>query len=220
MMSYEDLSSYTEVDPNEDIIVYTAGDPQGDQHETCHIRNFSRGQTAYLVKDFGAGYFGDVCIEFEWATTNPETEYIWWIPFGLADDLGAVDDLTGYEILIRVGTGASSTEMTLRLLQYLDGVEDAVADDTFSFQNRRHYWCRLMRSGSTVTLEIYSDPHRETLLSRLTLTGATGKGFRYLYACQSRSSGSSTRQMNGYSEFYEIIPITANLKAKFEVNVP
>lgn len=215
-MVYEDFyANYTEVDP---------GGPPGhiyiypDQVETIYTSNFQRDMTAYVIRDFGFNFIQNFRLKFELLIALTEGAYCWWIPVGIADDIAAVNDCVGGEICIRVGSLAGgSSDRIIRLYEFDNG---AVIQQSADYVpgHRHHYWCTFTRIGGDVILQIYSDPNRLNLLSTLTMSGVTEKAFRFFYACQSNSSGSMTRQMNGYSEFYEFEwQGWDNLFCKFEV---
>ena len=157
---------------------------------------------SYVYKDYGIGYFADYSIEFEAEIS--------------ASDTGA--EIDGICISNTIGTRADtitandgqtvvfwndSGNVTIRIK---DENTDNVDFYTGSGSTIPHYYFRFARSGTTLTLQIYSDSNRSVEVDTLSVVCETGTK-RYLYAIMSRedSSGGGAQVATGYIQNLEII---------------
>lgn len=164
-MATEDLTTYTEVDPNSHITVAT-GKVTG--------AGINRNESAYLYKDFGAGYFNALNINFEFKCTELSTNDIGGLVC-TANDVGDKSQWTGDNIWCSIYYASGGSRKI-----YLGA-------DYYVLTVNTLYYCTLSRSAGsdTVSLKIYSDSARTTLLDTLTTTISASATFRYLYAMSS-----------------------------------
>jgi len=179
-ISWEDLANFTEVDPNSHIAVTSA---------KASGANLARNETAYVYKDYGVDYFDALDILFE-CRVESTTDASGLGYLGLTNTLGNVLSwAVGIKVLIYDVGGVYTI-----FLEVVGGTTDTYvgAADTL-------YYCRLERAAgnNTVTLKIYSDAARTTLLDTLSVTGAGTDKYRYLYPICSYND-SSALAWDGY----------------------
>ena len=154
-----------------------------------------RDADTYVYDDFGAGYFGNVVIYFESEITAYDDQSVAYI-FALTNIADAdAGDLSSGNDAIYVYQSRSGSNVNIRL-------GDFNADDsdtrTTAGSSHPHYYFTFERSGSSATLDIYSDPSRQTLVQTLSITCETGTK-RYLYAlCSRNDSGTPEPAITGY----------------------
>jgi hypothetical protein len=181
----EDFSTYTKVDPNSRFFV--------DKHQ-INFTGLPASEAAYLYKDYGANYFSgnfSFNVDVTVAASIASTVVAVW---GLANVLGSVDSLrlssADEQALIFYQSGST---LTLNLEETVGGTPH---DVTYNITLNRPYYLTIRRDTSvgtygTLYCDIYSDAARTTLLTTLTRTLTASKSFRYAYAIQSYSTGTS-----------------------------
>jgi hypothetical protein len=181
----EDLTTYTEVDPNSRITV------------TAPKSTFAflkTDETAYVNEDFGVDNFGNFEIRANIKATYHDQESF-SLMLGLSNTL---DDTFGWGDGVKVEfTRNVSNEIILTLEEIggsFDEYEAALSTD---------YYVTFKRVGTTITLEIYSDAARTTLLDTLSIIGATTE-YRYFYVTSSSNRG-TLKQSSGYTQDVSII---------------
>lgn len=175
--SLQDLTTYTEYDPNSRLTV--AG-------TKCTLSGGYRNQAWNLYKDFGADYFNGIHIDFEMQLTSCT---IWAVMsvVGISNSTGDSASWAATDYLVfmqRTGT----TDYRITLLNGNWSVSDymAAAEDVT-------YYCTLRRApgSDAVYLDVYSDSARTTLLDTLVITGIGTTKHRYFHAMMSRYGNSS-----------------------------
>lgn len=182
----EDLTTYTEVDPNGRISKTASRVTLS--YLTCV-------EDAYLYKDFGASYFDKIDLKFDGmisSTSGYSGECI-------AGFSNLVDDANGwssYHIKVCFYRNSSSGTYWVYILTATDYQAYQISANTT-------YYLTLTRDAgsNSATLKIYSDSARTTLLQSLSVTGvgATSK-FRYFFPAVSANTGESTSYFYGYYE--------------------
>lgn len=185
----------TEVAGIEKFLLYTEGDPTSLQTVTTHKTNVvgMTDETAtYLRYDYGASYFGDFThrfkVEVDSCTAGgSDTAYLGVYALSSSARTSLTELETnndGIEIYLRCKSSQSSYTWRLRRNESAT-VTDAYVDVP-PFLIR---YIEVIRSGSTVTANIYSDALFTTLLDSLTVSTSTA--FRYVYSLVSNNSAVS-----------------------------
>lgn len=206
-----------ETSSSQDLTTYTEVDSAGDLTVTSTKVDFDTMQVvadAYLYKDFGAGYFGDFDIDFEAEITASATGSI-AVLIGIGNTAGSRADWESANdgMFLYALNNAGNIELWLKcsntdnLDSYTPAAGSTMALRYFSFK----------RSGTTLTLEIYSDSSRTVLVDTLTVTSESGTK-RYLHAVASRDSV-GTATITGYTQnFSEITSTSSSLDAETEIS--
>jgi len=180
-MSYEDFTTYTEVDTANNRVQRTA----------THVDHAAtRNEDTYLYKDYGVGHFTDfthkVDVRSDFAALSSQG-FVWM----LAND---VDDAYGLHsagktfILIRIRRDDAGNHITL--FEFYGG--DWYYDDYVGVAANTWYYLTIEKSGTSLTCKIYSDSARTTLVDTLSLTLHGNWSFRYIYACNTWNDGAGT----------------------------
>ncbi len=182
--------------------VYSKDDMSGQTISTTSTRatasQLEDGQYAICYQDYGAGAFNALEINFDIRLTSavdlgdPDYVELYSGILGFSNkhseyDPGIDDPLVGFNVEFDNGS---------RLNQYINLNEAQY----YAISMNTTYYCKLLRaaSGGTLTLKIYSDAARTTLLATKTASVSTSRSWRYIYAI--RSSESSTA--DGYMSFW------------------
>lgn len=190
---YEDLSTFTEVDSAGDLTVATY---------RVDYDTMRRDASAYLYKDYGAGNFTDFEIQFEMEITAAGNQANNMIA-GVSNTVGTLSDHdSAGDGLVIVGYNSGASALGLYLIDYPTLNNDSYITASASISL---LYCTLTRSGTTATLDLYSDASRTTLVDSLSVTCAT-TAYRYLYAVASLGSGvSGSITITGHNKNFEII---------------
>lgn len=196
-MSLEDFTTYTEHDPGNHITL-TA-------HSITHAHY--RNRTEYVVKDFGAGHFGDfehlITVNFA-SGENWAYSYV-WVLANSDNDVYPLE-LLGEKFLCVLGNWYGGTLQYLRI-RYFDG--SVWADDYFDAAPNTTYYLTLTRAGTTLTCKVYSDSGRTNLVDTLTLT-VTSDAFRYMIPCSTYNSGNTPHGITYINDLYLQEAVAAN----------
>ena len=180
----EDLSTYTEVDPNSHISA-TSSRMTGD--------GIHRKETAYAYYDKGADYFDALDIYFDIRATNLDSNDILGV-FGISNTLNHIGAFGTSDIkVVFYYPGGGSRGLYLGTGGALDHM--AISLDTT-------YYCILERAAgsASVNLKVYSDSGRKTLLDTLTGTMAVASTkHRYIFGISSQYTNNNYAA-NGYVE--------------------
>lgn len=180
----EDLSTYTEVDPNSHISATSSRMTGG---------GINRNETAYAYYDKGADYFDALDIDFDIRTTNLDSNDILGV-LGISNTLDHIGAFGTSDIKVAFyypGGGARGLYLgTGGALDYM-----VISVDTT-------YYCTLERAAGSaaVSLKVYSDSGRETLLDTLTGTMAVASTkHRYILGIASQYTNNNYAA-SGYVE--------------------
>lgn len=191
-MAEEDLTTYTESDPSSNI---------GVSSDTITVTSARRNENYYVVKDFGEDHFNGLDIDFRIHHLSTSDTGGLLGALGLSSTLnyqGSWEETTSIYIFT-IKTGSSTCEM--RLYRGYDA-----ATDSISISMNTTYYCTINRSTSndTVTVSVYTDSDRTSLLDTLSVSGfGTGTKYRYFYAAVSRYYNSNN-SASGYIAHIEI----------------
>lgn len=179
----EDLSTYTEVDPNSHISA-TSSRMTGTA--------INRNETAYAYYDKGADYFDALDIDFDIKATNLDSNDILGV-FGISNTLNHMGAFGKSDIrVVYYGPLGGSTSLNL----------NANTGDTMTISLDTIYYCTLERSAGSanISLKVYSDAARTTLLDTLTVTLETASTkHRYIFGISSKYTNLNYAA-NGYVE--------------------
>jgi len=189
-MALLDFTTFTEVDPSSDLTVTS---------DTIEIDSMTRGVAAGIYKDFGAGYFtGDFTFNWRFDFTLGVGRYSATSIFALTPVYSLTRDnrdnaSTGFDIYI--GTSHENTEIITILA---DWVTNSADQTNTGYDPPKSFWYTLTRSGTTITLQIYTDASRTALYDTLSINNGAAPAYRYLYAMSSfESSFSPTDTITG-----------------------
>ena len=178
----EDYTTYAEVDPNNHI------------EKTAHHIDFYaiKNEDAYLYKDAGVGHFTDFRHLLAVRTTGHGGDYPWSNVWVLANDL---DDLYG----LRVGHKTAIFAMFYYHPSYGYYINIGEMYDGTCYLGTRYsglsentwYYLEIIKSGTSLTLKIYSDPARTTQVHSTEITLHGDWSFRYIYGCNTYNDGST-----------------------------
>jgi len=189
VIPYEDLLTFTEVDPNSDITI---------TKYVCTFDTMQRGVAAYVYKDYGVGYFGDFEIEFE-AIATVQQSNVSTIVFALVNTPGSFQDIIDSNVGVSLHLN-SNAAVGIKIQEYsLDNGDEAAFDPTGTL-----YYYKITRVDTTLTCYIYSDAARTVLVDTLTITGVTTL-YRYLQVLASRELA-ATEYSTGYTQNFDINP--------------
>jgi len=183
-MGYEDFAAdYTEVDPNNHFAQVTVKNTG---------TNVNRNETAYVYKDFGVGHFDECEHLFDMRCTNKGGISSIIVYYGQSNSLNDYNNWTS-GIAVRFYNVAGVVRI------YLSD-RGSASTDFYNAAEGTTYYCTLKRFNSTdLTLKIYSDAARTTLLDTLTLGSIDDNQYRYMY-CGSSQNTSNNLAQSGWVE--------------------
>jgi len=174
----EDLSMYTEVDTNGRISISTT---------RATITNLKNNESALVYYDFGADAFNALGINLECRLTSAEN--------------GAGVTIVALTTATRADASAlSSSEVSIHLYRNPGGEYrlylargNFVASDYYAISADTTYYLSMQRAANndTITLKIYAEYARTTLLATLSVSGFSTTKYRYLYAVMNYNDGAS-----------------------------
>jgi hypothetical protein len=178
---FENYSTYTSVDPNSNFSI---------SPYVITVTNMRRDVKAYIYYDKGVGYFaGNFTHILDGKITASDYEgnaLIWsmWNALGGEDELHPTKN--GIEILFgRAGSGGGG----YYYIYFREWYNNANYDASWnSAVLNTTYYFTITRVGAVLTVKIYSDYARNTLLATLTKNLHTTDAYRYIYAMQSCAS--------------------------------
>ncbi len=186
--SIGDFTGYTEVDTGNFITEDLAGLKARAIAATSQT-------DAYLYRDYGAGYFNALNVNFEIFTAgDAATDGRGGIAFA-----NTVNDISGFAAtdLVVLSTPGSATTIDIRLVR-----GNFVAFDlTAAISSNLTYYLTLTRAAAndTANLYIYSEASRTTLIDTLTIAGVgVGTTWRYGYGFVNYNSGIAARLWTGF----------------------
>lgn len=197
-MATENLTTYTEVDPNSRITITSA---------RATYAGLAMNEDAFVYKDFTADHFnGDFEHLIDFKITSADDNgyvYIWGLT-NSADDIFDIQSAGGS--FLACSAARNGADYLLRILEFDN---PNIYFDTYNFTVNTAYYLKIKRDESvgtygTIYIYIYSDSARTTLVDTLEVALHTSKkDFRYLFALSSRSDGSAYT-INGYQENLDI----------------
>lgn len=166
----EDLTTYTEVDPNSHIWA-TSSRMTGTK--------INQNETAYAYYDKGVDYFDSLDIDFDFCITELSINDLFGV-IGVSNVLGHIGEWDVNDVLVYA--------------YYPSGAQARIYIATFAGADymvlsvNTTYYCTLERAAGNATfnLKVYSDANRTTLLDTLTCNISTASTkHRYIYGISS-----------------------------------
>jgi hypothetical protein len=191
--SYEDFTTFTEVDVAADRIQKTA------QH-VDHLAY--RNETTYLYKDYGAAHFGDFTHKIKIQLAGGGDTYNTNIVWGLANILNnsyAIETGGDTQIILYAAEAAGSVFKIYIKESYLGtGYYDT---NVGGFNIGDWVYAKMVKSGTSLNAYLYSDSGYTTLVGTLSLTLHADHTFRYLYACNTWNTGATYKANTNIDNF-------------------
>ena len=188
----EDLSTHTELDDNTKLTVTdtkaTGADVDADE-------------SVHLYKDYTADYFDALYVEFElYIASTSEVNGIGGV--GLTETQR--NDISAFGAT-EISCTARKTEAAVYKIYLARGPDTAT--DFYTCSADTPYYCLMERvaGNDTVTVKIYSDAGRTTLLDTLTLAGISTTKYRYLYGFVNWNTATGDENFDGYVQNLSIV---------------
>jgi hypothetical protein len=189
---YEDLTTYTEVDPNNRWSLTGTTKNSG-----VEVPN---NEDSYLYKDFTAGHFTDFEFDAQILVSAYSTSGAAFLGLSIAANLDDGHNNDGIQLL-RIYYGGGQYRILLR-------DQNTANEDYYVSVLNTLYYCTVKREGTTCTNKIYSDSGRTNLLDTLTIT-SQATAFRYVYAgCSLNYAG--TTHATGYIKNLDLKEVPPN----------
>ena len=201
-VTYEDFTTFTEVDPTDKITV--------ESPTKVSFTNMTRADACYLYKDYGEGHFGNfeiTCkITVQSCTTTGEAPHCKVIM--LSDGIGNdIEDVSNYVDCLITGSKTENNKFDLELYKVVGGVAtnlDGMAEG-YPFTAPKTFYIRLKRDGGTLTMEVYNDEAMTDLVGSVSGdVSDVPSSFRYLEVAVSRNS-TGTDSLSGSIENLRIV---------------
>jgi len=176
-MTYEDFTTYTEVDPNNHITIGPATHVEAKTYQN---------ETAYLYKDKGANHFADfthyVDVQF-----LDESGLGWTYPWALMntiENIKACKDNHHNAIYLR-----------LYGYTYLELMESYNGTEYYQYcyiDMNTWYYLTIQKNGTSLTCKIYTDSARTNLLTTLSLTLHNNDNYEFVFVANTYNQGSAS----------------------------
>lgn len=179
-MAIEDFTTYTEVDPADDLTV-TASKIDGVQ--------VSRMNDVYVYDDKTANHFNALDIDYEYF--NDSNSFMWGAVVGVGVTQTTVDELNGW---VSPDCGMYSDAQVGGVRIFLIRGFFTASDSVTGLSQDTIYYNTFVRAADsdTVLLEIYSDSGRTSLVDTLSVAGyGTGTKWRYVYGYVNAAGGTA-----------------------------
>ena len=178
-MAYEDLTTYTEVDPDSKITLTST---------TITFSQLARLNNAYVYKDCGANQLSNFKVELEIKFTNWE-QWARCVFFGVSDVIdNAANWADGIKADLYLGSDSNP------YIYFYNG-NTTVNSDSISLSVK--YYITIERVGGTATLYIYTDSDKTNLFDSIQLTDCGTDKWRYFYAMSSKYKSGSHEDVSG-----------------------
>lgn len=188
-MSTENLSTYTEIDPN-GVITVTSN--------RATATSMGRNGGDYVYTDKGVDYFDALNIDFVVQLSSAEVNGLMGV-LCLTNTVGAMQSFASTDLSVYLARDGSG--------RYMIHLAKGTTSPMFCVVSvGTTYYCSLHRpaGGDVVLLRVYTDAARTTLYANLTITGLSAVKWRYIYAIASNSTTQFDRHISGYCESVEI----------------
>lgn len=197
-MAYEDLTAYTEVDPNSRISVTAS---------RSTVTSLTRNEDAWVYDNKGAAHFdGDFehLVDVRWNAADVGGQSVLWGLTNNVDDWRYNFDNGRHEIEVDFYRSAANLSLRLREIY---GVSSQVYDDYIPSLDTTYY-LTVKRDESIGTYGrlycyIYSDSARSSLLATLSVDLHAKDDFQYIFATQSNNDG-NTYRLTAWSENFDL----------------
>lgn len=184
--TFGDFTGFTETDPNNRITV---------TKRRIYFTDLTRNEDAYVYKDYGAGAIGN---------------FTWLVDIRILDagsNYGAVgtcvcsndiDDWKGLQTnnkhsigIICLTDASSPRKQQVKIRETYNG--SVYDSSTLTFDMATVLYCRFIRSGSSLKLEVYSEPERINKIAEANLTMQYSENFRYFFILNTWNTATSEK---------------------------
>lgn len=181
-MTTEDFTTYTVVDPT----VFTITAPQ-------IIGVYHRDRTSYVYKDKDSGHFHDfthlVDVQIHVTDGDADAAYLWAVTNKIGEWITVYNDNTPFcSVSLFTSGGVPSIWIRCR-----GGSGGFVQINLDGIVVGTWYYLKIVKSGTTVTVYVYTDSGRTTQLSgspiSVTLDSDPAGGYQYIYGGQTENDG-------------------------------
>ncbi len=196
--TYEDFTApnYTETDPSGTITIATV---------KVTLVNAQYNQEAYVYKDFSANHFDALSVNYEVYINSTSTQY--------------AKHIMGFSIYlddVYKGGAANQTDLWVEVQKQNGGLNFALSrgnnwqgNDSYAggYTDTLYYLTLIRAAGNdSVSLKIYSDAARTTLLDTLVVTGYSTTKWQYFYPFNTYYYA-VTRPLNGYIQNVDLAAV-------------
>lgn len=172
-LGIEDFSTFEELDPNNHIdVTSTRVD-----HVSWH------NEDSYLVKNYSDGYFDDFVHYLEIGATagyNSRARTYWQV---CNSEAPYVELFLSNEVYISIYLVIRADGNRLQMTEHLSSSQYFDSYSIVDFNTE--YYLTIIKNGTDISCEIYTDPERTNLNGTLNLTLHDNHSFSYLYAANS-----------------------------------
>jgi len=217
-MAYENLTTYTKVDPNSDLTITS---------DTCSFDTLDNGANTWVYKDFTLDYFDEdlfhqIQVNISADTGGYGRAIIWSLTNAITDFKSCVD---GLGIALRNYGGN-------KLITLYERNDSNEYDDSGNYSESTDYYLTIERDESIgdygrLYCYIYDDINRTNLLDTLQLDLHEKVDFRYLFCLQRLGGSGSGSTYTGYIKNLNLLPTeqlylsdTLTLSDKIVANIP
>lgn len=187
-MSFGDLTTYIEVDPEDKLTVIS---------DRITASGLERDQDAYVYKDKGVDFYdGDFSFEFYTFMDSSSDSLSNFYPFIVANQINNLRQLFLSDNTLSVDIQSVSSTMRVQLRQLAFG--STVRQDSAFLSFDTEYWHTVERIGGTLTDKIYSDQARTVLVDTLSINPTSIVKYRYEYPANALNIGGLIEKFNGY----------------------
>jgi len=183
----EDFTGYTEVDPNDRYAVAASA---------VTVTALQRNEDAYVYKDRGTGHFDGFShnVDYKNTATSAYSLLIFWALANVVNDAKAWDNANAEVILCN----AYGNSPTLYIRNEETGTQSGQ-----TVSNNTQYYNTISREsgGTTVTMYVYSNPSRTTLVGSKSVSVTGSRKYRFIFAANSYNDGKT----------YTVSAVIANL---------
>jgi len=178
----QDFTTFTEVDPNSRYAIAA---------NVITVTGLTRNEAAYIYKDFGTGHFTDFTHDvgpFQYTSTGGTYGVVaFWAVSQALDDVNGWNEANEKAIYVSgiQGTGIYAREF-----------EGDSADSWGGAAQSTDYWFVIVKSGTGISVNAYSDPAKTSLEDTLTMTLGTDRAYPYLFGVNSHDSTSTDKTVN------------------------
>lgn len=184
----EDFTTFTEVDPNGHLSKNaTHVDHKGYRNEDC-----------YLNKSYGANHFGDFTHLINLkpvghGATNYGASYFWML------SVDTVDDFNGLTTASKTGIGVTDWYLAGTGKGHYISVEETYLGTRYTasalyLTEGTQYYLTIIKSGTNLTANVYTNSARTTLLGTRSLTLHADHKCKYIFAGNTYNDGTDTNK--------------------------
>jgi len=183
--TYEDFTTYTEVDLNNHILLVNSTYVEFDAW---------RNEDAYLYKNYGNDYFENFThyIDVKMVSSDLSSVCPVWLLSDYIDDSYGLTTSGYTHLWVYMRRQSASPNYLIGLREdYDDGSPptSVVQDTSILITVDTWYYLTLIKNGTSLICQIWNNAERTNSFDNLTLTLHDNWKFRYIFACNTRNSG-------------------------------